>query len=134
MGYLVEGLELFIRKAAYTKYDATVLVRWSNYTSHPFRTDAELQRPSDTAITARLDISYLRLAKSKLQTITQSDCRLQFERVYQYHCIILWNNVLGCTLLPLQISCYSLIIAYSSTISLVNLVTPSQLTDTDHVR
>jgi hypothetical protein len=32
MGYLVEGLELFIRKVAYTKYDATVLVRWSNYT------------------------------------------------------------------------------------------------------
>jgi hypothetical protein len=30
-GYLVEGLELFIRKAAYTKYDATVLVRWHNY-------------------------------------------------------------------------------------------------------
>jgi hypothetical protein len=24
-------LELFIRKAAYTKYDAKVLVRWSNY-------------------------------------------------------------------------------------------------------
>jgi hypothetical protein len=32
MGYLVEGLELFIRKVAYTKCDATVLVRWSNYT------------------------------------------------------------------------------------------------------
>jgi hypothetical protein len=32
MGYLVEGLELFIHKVAYTKYDATVLVRWSNYT------------------------------------------------------------------------------------------------------
>jgi hypothetical protein len=31
MGYLVEGLELFIRKVAYTKYDATILVRWSNY-------------------------------------------------------------------------------------------------------
>jgi hypothetical protein len=31
MGYLVEGLELFIRKVANTKYDATVLVRWSNY-------------------------------------------------------------------------------------------------------
>jgi hypothetical protein len=30
-GYLVEGLELFIPKVAYTKYDATVLVRWSNY-------------------------------------------------------------------------------------------------------
>jgi hypothetical protein len=30
-GYLVEGLELFIRKVAYSKYDATVLVRWSNY-------------------------------------------------------------------------------------------------------
>jgi hypothetical protein len=30
-GYLVEGLELFIRKVVYTKYDATVLVRWSNY-------------------------------------------------------------------------------------------------------
>jgi hypothetical protein len=27
--YLVEGLELYIRKVAYTKYDATVLVRWS---------------------------------------------------------------------------------------------------------
>jgi hypothetical protein len=26
-GYLVEGLELFIRKVAYTKYDATVLVQ-----------------------------------------------------------------------------------------------------------
>jgi hypothetical protein len=31
-GYLVEGLELFISKVACTKYDATVLVRWSNYT------------------------------------------------------------------------------------------------------
>jgi hypothetical protein len=31
MGYLVEGLELFIRKVAYTKYDATILVRCSNY-------------------------------------------------------------------------------------------------------
>jgi hypothetical protein len=31
MGYLVEGLELFILNVAYTKYDATVLVRWSNY-------------------------------------------------------------------------------------------------------
>jgi hypothetical protein len=31
-GYLVEGLELFIRKVAYTKYDTTVLVHWSNYT------------------------------------------------------------------------------------------------------
>jgi hypothetical protein len=30
-GYLVEGLELYIRKVPYTKYDATVLVRWSNY-------------------------------------------------------------------------------------------------------
>jgi hypothetical protein len=30
MIYLVEGLELFIRKVAYTKYDATVLV--PNYT------------------------------------------------------------------------------------------------------
>jgi hypothetical protein len=27
-GYLVEGLELLIRKVAYTKYDATGLVRW----------------------------------------------------------------------------------------------------------
>jgi hypothetical protein len=26
------NLELFIRKVAYTKYDATVLVPWSNYT------------------------------------------------------------------------------------------------------
>jgi hypothetical protein len=33
MGYFVEGLELFVRKVAYTKYDATVLVRWSNYSS-----------------------------------------------------------------------------------------------------
>jgi hypothetical protein len=33
MGYLVEGLELFISKVAYTKYDATGLVRWSNYIS-----------------------------------------------------------------------------------------------------
>jgi hypothetical protein len=32
MGYLVEGLELFIRKVAYTTNDATSLVRWSNYT------------------------------------------------------------------------------------------------------
>jgi hypothetical protein len=32
MGYLVEGLELFIRKVAYTNYDATVLVRLSSYT------------------------------------------------------------------------------------------------------
>jgi hypothetical protein len=32
-GYLVEGLELFFRKVAYAKYDATVLVRWSNYTT-----------------------------------------------------------------------------------------------------
>jgi hypothetical protein len=32
MGYLVEGLELFIRKVAYTKYDTTVLVHWSNFT------------------------------------------------------------------------------------------------------
>jgi hypothetical protein len=31
-GYLVEGLELSIRKVAYTKYDATGLVRWANYT------------------------------------------------------------------------------------------------------
>jgi hypothetical protein len=30
MGYLVEGLELLIRKVAYTKYDATGLVPWSN--------------------------------------------------------------------------------------------------------
>jgi hypothetical protein len=30
MGYLVEDLELFIRKVAHAKYDATVLVRWSN--------------------------------------------------------------------------------------------------------
>jgi hypothetical protein len=29
MGYLVEGLELLICKVAYTKYDATGLVRWS---------------------------------------------------------------------------------------------------------
>jgi hypothetical protein len=29
-GYLVEGLELLIRKVAYTKYDATGLVPWSN--------------------------------------------------------------------------------------------------------
>jgi hypothetical protein len=32
MGYLVEGLEHFIRKVAYKKCDATALVRWSNYT------------------------------------------------------------------------------------------------------
>jgi hypothetical protein len=31
MGYLVEGLELFILKVAYTRCDATVLVHWSNY-------------------------------------------------------------------------------------------------------
>jgi hypothetical protein len=30
-GYLVEGLELLIRKVAYTKYGATWLVPWSNY-------------------------------------------------------------------------------------------------------
>jgi hypothetical protein len=30
-GYLVEGLELSIRKVAYTKYDATWLVPWSDY-------------------------------------------------------------------------------------------------------
>jgi hypothetical protein len=30
MGYLVEGLELLIRKVACTKYEATPLVRWSN--------------------------------------------------------------------------------------------------------
>jgi hypothetical protein len=30
-GYLFEGLELLIRKVAYTKYDAIGLVRWSNY-------------------------------------------------------------------------------------------------------
>jgi hypothetical protein len=30
-GYLCEGLELFIRKVAYTKYDANVSVRSSNY-------------------------------------------------------------------------------------------------------
>jgi hypothetical protein len=30
-GYPVEGLELLIRKVAYTKYDAAGLVRWSNY-------------------------------------------------------------------------------------------------------
>jgi hypothetical protein len=35
MGYLVEGLELFIRKVAYTKFDATVPVRWSNFTTIP---------------------------------------------------------------------------------------------------
>jgi hypothetical protein len=33
-GYLVEGLELLIRKVAYTKYDATGLVCWSNYTRY----------------------------------------------------------------------------------------------------
>jgi hypothetical protein len=31
-GYLVEGLKLLIRKVAYTKYDATWLIPWSNYT------------------------------------------------------------------------------------------------------
>jgi hypothetical protein len=31
MAYLIEGLELLIRKVAYTKDDATGLVRWSNY-------------------------------------------------------------------------------------------------------
>jgi hypothetical protein len=35
MGYLIEGLELSIRRVAYTKYDATTSVRWSNY-SQPF--------------------------------------------------------------------------------------------------
>jgi hypothetical protein len=33
MGYLVEGLELLVRKVAYTKYDATGLVCWSNFNS-----------------------------------------------------------------------------------------------------
>jgi hypothetical protein len=33
-GYLVEGIERFIRKVIYTKYDATVLVRWACYTLH----------------------------------------------------------------------------------------------------
>jgi hypothetical protein len=32
-GYPVEGPELFIRKVAYAKYDATVLVRWENNTA-----------------------------------------------------------------------------------------------------
>jgi hypothetical protein len=32
-GYLLEGLELFIRKVAYTTNDATSLVRWSNFTA-----------------------------------------------------------------------------------------------------
>jgi hypothetical protein len=36
MGYLVEGLELLIRKVAYTKYDATGLVPWSNYTTNKY--------------------------------------------------------------------------------------------------
>jgi hypothetical protein len=31
--YLVEGLELLIRKVAYTKYDETWLVPWSNYST-----------------------------------------------------------------------------------------------------
>jgi hypothetical protein len=31
MGYLVEGLELFIRKIAYTKHDATVLLENKRY-------------------------------------------------------------------------------------------------------
>jgi hypothetical protein len=31
MGCLLEGLELSIRKVAYTKYNATWLVPWSNY-------------------------------------------------------------------------------------------------------
>jgi hypothetical protein len=31
VGYLLEGLELLIRKVAYTTNDATSLVRWSNY-------------------------------------------------------------------------------------------------------
>jgi hypothetical protein len=34
MGYLIGGLEPFIRKVAYTTNDATSLVRWSNYTIH----------------------------------------------------------------------------------------------------
>jgi hypothetical protein len=29
-----EGVELFIRMVPYTKYDATVLVRWFNYTHY----------------------------------------------------------------------------------------------------
>jgi hypothetical protein len=35
-GYLFEGLELLIRKVAYTKYDATGLVPWSNFNSSFF--------------------------------------------------------------------------------------------------
>jgi hypothetical protein len=36
-GYLVEGLELFIRKVACTTNDATSLVRWSNYSYNESR-------------------------------------------------------------------------------------------------
>jgi hypothetical protein len=40
MEYLVEGLELLIHKVAYTKYDATVLVHSSNYTSHALKLES----------------------------------------------------------------------------------------------
>jgi hypothetical protein len=40
---LVEGLELLIRKVAYTKYDATGLVRWSSYRT-PWTNDQPVAR------------------------------------------------------------------------------------------
>jgi hypothetical protein len=41
-GYLVEGLELFISKVAYTTNDATSLVRWSNCTRFSMRVRLEM--------------------------------------------------------------------------------------------
>jgi hypothetical protein len=52
MGYLVEGLELLIRKVAYMKYDATGLVRWSNYTC------LVLQKEQSIAITVLTELPY----------------------------------------------------------------------------
>jgi hypothetical protein len=54
-GYLLEGLELFICKVAYTMNDATSLVPWSNYTlgvtvDHPEIGD--FQFPSTTEMMA----------------------------------------------------------------------------------
>jgi hypothetical protein len=45
MGYLVEGLELFIRKVGYKKYDTTVLVRWSNYSTPRMFMSADNEHP-----------------------------------------------------------------------------------------
>jgi hypothetical protein len=51
MGYLVEGLELLICKVAYTKYDATWLVPWSNYTRNIPGGKGRLVRGADNLTT-----------------------------------------------------------------------------------